>query len=394
MSDAIIELLSNEMIQKANKIHNIGEDNIFSILSVENKEIFHCRFLKYLIQKNWLSFTEEVLSKKEIGNLKACQCEYPCVAIENCPNSKRGRMDLYFETENYIVVIEVKWHAGEQPLQLLRYHQSLKKSNKEIILVFLTLDGRVAENVSCSEKNCNESCHRKLEKNEYVCCSFKKVSEWIDVLLRKPETDKYLLEEYNDVLKEEINRMYAEENLIKIIDKPELFDAAETIARSMESVKDNIRRVFFSVLKNQISRLNPSLCVQDVTTDRKKKYIILQDEKKEEVQDASAQYWIISEKGEIFRFGYSTNLYCGIGNIDEKWVYITPNWFETKNSEENGYVSENSPKEIKIDVKNLGKNGKQKENAIVKWYFHQEQREKEIENVVCNMLRYFGLIKS
>ena len=42
----------------------ISEDNIFSILNIEDKEVFHSRFLKYLIENHWESFVGNVLAKK------------------------------------------------------------------------------------------------------------------------------------------------------------------------------------------------------------------------------------------------------------------------------------------------------------------------------------------
>lgn len=390
MKEEISELLSNGKIQKLKENHYIGEDNIFSILSVENKEIFHCRFLKYIIQNNWNSFAKEILFA-DTGELEFCQCEYPCTAIENCLNSKMGRMDLYFEAENFNVAIEVKWHAGEQPLQLLRYHQYLKNNDKKVILVFLTLDGHEAENISCSEKNCRAQCVRKLEKKDYRCCSFKKISVWIDGLLNETDINKSLLEQYNDVLKEEIDRMSTEKELIEIINRVELFDAADAIARSMDNVRNIIRSRFFEALTRKIEGYDPSFSVQVFFKDGKRKYINIQNGQNEEIRDASAQYWLVTQDEKVFRFGYATNLYCGIGNSEKDWVYITPDWFRTENSGEKNYNSEKSPADKKIDVKNLAKNGSQKENAVVRWYFDKDNKEKEIENVVCNMLRYFGL---
>lgn len=397
MENAIDELLNTTFDNK--KIRNIGDDNIFSILSIENKEVFHCRFLKYLIQNNWDSFVEKVIKRTDIGDLEYCQCEYPCTAIESCPQSKRGRMDLYFEAENCIVAVEVKWYAGEQPLQLLRYHQSLKKENKkDCLLIFLTLDGHTAYNVTCRNADCSKKhCSKILVNKDYICRSFKDISLWIkNDLTERTGVNKNLLEQYNDVLEEETDRMNAENEIINKIDTKEKFMAADTIAKSMDAVKNKIREEFFKALKEKINEKIQSeglsyTLIEILKKGKNKADIYGQDI---EFKDASAQYWLMLEEGTMFRFGYGTNLYCGIGNTDGDWVYITPEWFKTQNSSEK--ISDMSKRndDKKIDVKYMGLNGTQRENTVVEWYYKDiKDKAEEIENVVFNMLRYFGIIE-
>ena len=396
MENAIDELLNTTFDNK--KIRNIGDDNIFSILSVENKEVFHCRFLKYLIQNNWDSFVEKVIKRKstDIGDLEYCQCEYPCTAIENCPQSKRGRMDLYFEAENCIVAVEVKWYAGEQPLQLLRYHQYLKKDNKKKgLLIFLTLDGHAAYNVTCRNTDCKD-CDKKLENKDYICRSFKDISLWIkNDLTERTGVNKNLLEQYNDVLEEETDRMKAENELINKIDTKEKFMAADTIAKSMDAVKNKIREEFFKALKEKINEKIKSEGLSYTLKENSKKGKNKADIYGQDIEfkDESAQYWLVPQEGVMFRFGYGTNLYCGIGNTDGDWVYITPEWFKTQNSSEKISNMNKRYDGKKIDARNMGLNGDQDKNAIVAWYFDKGNKDREIENVVFNMLRYFGIIE-
>lgn len=396
MENAIDELLNTTFDNK--KIRNIGDDNIFSILSIENKEVFHCRFLKYLIQNNWDSFVEKVIKRTDIGDLEYCQCEYPCTAIESCPQSKRGRMDLYFEAENCIVAVEVKWYAGEQPLQLLRYHQSLKKENKkDCLLIFLTLDGHTAYNVTCRNADCSKKhCSKILENKDYICRSFKDISLWIkNDLTERTGVNKNLLEQYNDVLEEETDRMNAENELINKIDTKEKYMAADTIAKSMDAVKNKIREEFFKALKEKINEKiqseGLSYTLIEISKKGKNKADIYGQDI--EFKDASAQYWLRLEEGTMFRFGYGTNLYCGIGNTDGDWVYITPEWFKTQNSSEKISDMNKRYDGKKIDARNMGLNGDQDKNAIVAWYFDKGNKDREIENVVFNMLRYFGIIE-
>ena len=214
-------------------------------------------------------------------------------------------------------------------------------------------------------------------------------------MMEKTGVNKNLLEQYNDVLEEETDRMKAENELINKIDTKEKYMAADAIARSMDAVKNKIREEFFKALKEKINEKIQSEGLSYTLKENSKKGKNKADIYGQDIEfkDASAQYWLEPQEGEMFRFGYGTNLYCGIGNTNVDWVYITPQWFKTQDSVEK--ISDMSARydDKKIDVKYMGLNGTQRENTVVAWYYKDiKDKAEEIENVASNMLRYFGII--
>lgn len=369
----------------------ISEDNIFSILNVEDKEVFHCRFLKYLIGSRWESFVGNVLAKKcdtaKIGALRYARCEYPCEAIENCPLGKEGRLDLYFETAECVVAFEVKWYAGEQPVQLLRYFHALKKQNgREVKLFFLTPDGRAPSTAECREQ-CGVACRRSLREGEYFTLSFREISEWI-AALQAAETSRngYLLEQYREVLCEEERKMAAMEKLSEVLKDPDDFQTAKQIADSFKSLCEQIRTAFFGALKAELERQMENVdgkCGKFVGVRGGKEKeqtieLVFRDEASSDGKDEN-----------VFCCGYDTNLYC---HDSGGWWYITPEWFQVVSGEVKKNYDENKKNnKNKIDVKDFEIHDCAVGNPVVNWYYGGRDEE-TIEKVVKNMLRYFEIL--
>lgn len=372
----------------------ISEDNIFSILNVEDKEVFHCRFLKYLIGSHWESFVGNVLAKKcgteKIGTLKYARCEYPCEAIENCPLEKDGRLDLYFETAECVVAFEVKWYAGEQPVQLLRYYHALKKhSGREVKLFFLTPDGRMPATAECREQ-CGIACRRSLREGEYFTLSFREKSEWI-AALPKAETsrDGFLLEQYREILCEEERKMAAMEKLSEVLketDEPEeSFETARQIADSFGGLCVKIRTAFFDALKIEIERQ------AEKAEGKRGKFVEVRggNGKKQTIEIVFCGEAAADGKEEnVFYCGYDTNLYC---HDSSGWWYITPEWFQNVSCEVSRNHDTNTKNDKnKIDVQGFRIYDGGVGNPVVNWYYGGRSEE-AIEKVVTNMLRYFGI---
>lgn len=353
------------------KYGSVSDDNIFQILNIENKELFHSRFLKYLIDNNWDNFIKffKLNENKNAGKLRSSQCEFFCPALPDCSKSKNGRIDLYFEAENYIVAIEVKWRAGEQPTQLLRYHRYLQKSNKQFTLIFLTPTGRRANKTTCSE--CKEKC--SLNDENYKPISFAKLTEWLKVL--EKSNKNVLISQYREILTKETKNIMNAEELLKMINKmnkmnkADTFEAARELADAMDTVKESIRTAFFEALTNKLSKLSSP--DYNMSNPEPKIYKINHGNNNEEVG----------------RVAYATNLYCQKG---DKWWYIKPEWFKDEQTLDPNQKSDtgNAMKNCKINLTKLSG----ADNPVVKWYFEEDtNKEKMIDNVAKNILRQLGL---
>lgn len=344
---------------------SVSEDNIFKILRIENKELFHSRFLKYLIEKYWSAFVDFLNNKsildKDTGTLKNSHCEFPCPALTDCPRSKNGRIDLYFEAENHIVAIEVKWYAGEQPYQLLRYYKALKKDNTEgTTLIFLTLNGKKGNSVKCD--GCFPPCY--LTEQNYKCLSFMEISEWINYILSThPDT---LLNQYNEILTEEAKNMTIADNILDSIKEADRFAVACAFADSMDTVKAKIRNEFFEALREKLGEKGYTLSA----TTKNKIYEILP----EKGGNAAPRYLV----------AYSTNLYC---QKDDDWWYIKPVWFDSRMDKRKPGSDTVKGTDEKINLAGLS----EANNPVVKWYFMKDNN--MIDNVAENILIQLELKK-
>lgn len=346
---------------------SVSDDNIFQILNIENEELFHSRFLKYLIDNNWDNFIKffELNENKNAGKLRSSQCEFVCPAPPDC-QSKNGRIDLYFEAENHIVAIEVKWRAGEQPTQLLRYHRYLQKSNKQFTLIFLTPTGRLANKTTCSE--CGGKC--SLNDENYKPISFAKLTKWLKDL--EKSNINGLISQYREILTKETKNIMNAETLLEMMNKmnkADTFEAARELADCMDTVKEQIRTEFFSALTKKLEKLS-NLCYA-MSNPEPKIYKINHGNNNEEVG----------------RVAYATNLYCQKG---DKWWYIKPEWFKDEQTLDPNQQSdtENANENCKINLTELSG----ADNPVVKWYFEEDtNKEKMIDNVAKNILRQLGL---
>lgn len=341
---------------------SVSDDNIFQILNIENKELFHSRFLKYLIDNNWDNFIKffKLNENENAGKLRSSQCEFFCPALPNCSKSKNGRIDLYFEAENHIVAIEVKWRAGEQPTQLLRYHRYLQKSNKQFTLIFLTPTGRSANKTACYE--CEKKC--SLDNTEYYNLSFAELTNWLEDLEKSNKNG--LISQYREILTKETKNIMNAEKLLEMINNSDTFKAACELADGMDTVKESIRKDFFSALTEKLSNLH-----YDMSKSKPKIYEINHGNNNEEVCHVA----------------YDTNLYCKKG---DKWWYIKPEWFKDEQTLDPNQQSDtvNAKENCKINLTKLSG----ADNPVVKWYFEEDtNKEKMIDNVAKNILRQLGL---
>lgn len=360
----------------------VSDDNIFKILNIEDKEIFHSRFLKYLISGNWDSFIgflkyKQILDEnadenkdenKNENQLLSSQCEFFCPALQDCPESKNGRIDLYFEDRNHIVAIEVKWHAGEQPMQLLRYHQYLNKLRGQTphTLIFLTPTKRTAQKISCNK--CDENC--SLTKSDYKLLSFQDLNDWLSKNLTGADPTG-LISQYSEILMRETKNMSNADTILESIKDKNKFAVACAFADSMGEVKQKIRVAFFNAIKNQLK--NSCYILSGPTKGKIYEIITPKD------SAGSLNYYI----------AYDTNLYCQKG---DNWWYIKPDWFTTNEfdaSPTSDTEKGTAPKD-KIDIAGLsGEN-----NSVVKWYFMKEDNKDKasmIEQVTKNILKQLGL---
>lgn len=237
--------------------------NIFSILKQEEKEEgCHSRIIFNLIndcgsnklEKRFLKlFFKEVLDEEFDEKKK--------YFVEREKNlGKYGRADLFIEdSDGKAYLIEMKINAGDQPKQLSRYNQYLKKNYKDDYQIYyLTLNGYHPSSYSLKGR----------AEVEYIIISFvDNIYNWIEKCIEEiGENNKILkinLEQYLETLTKITNRIGEAQKMdfIKMMKEGNNFRIAQEIVNNFEEIKQGIKEEFILELRERIVK---KLNIEDI----------------------------------------------------------------------------------------------------------------------------------
>lgn len=121
--------------------------DVFRALGVEHREVYHSRFLAYLLSPHELHDQQDhflrLFTRRLSIPVDHLSLRHATVYTEYCAGDL-GRLDVFIELERSIVIaIENKIYAGEGDQQIPRYKQFLSSRFGEgAHLLFLTPSGR------------------------------------------------------------------------------------------------------------------------------------------------------------------------------------------------------------------------------------------------------------
>ncbi|MFC2991631.1 PDDEXK-like family protein [Halomonas tibetensis] len=248
MTDALMEVVSDAR-EKANK-H--GERfNIFSILRAHRDEArTHSRFLHELLNPQGRHgegsaflhlFLENVLRLQASG-----EGRYR-VSRELATEEKR-RVDIVIESSDTIVGIELKIDAADQPAQLHDYYQELQRragGDKQIVLVYLTLDGKSPSAMSLNS----------LRKEKVACLSFADdVSLWLQACIEKSQHKPALahaIQHYQQLIHNLTGKGGTMNDLVagELNSDMERFKESLEVEKSLPKAKASVQEVFWQELR-------------------------------------------------------------------------------------------------------------------------------------------------
>ena len=293
----------------------VSPDNVFSIFGVVRKEVPYCRVLLHLIQNHWQSFEEDVLggccggqSLDRFENEFAC--EAPCPMYE-----KEGRIDIFLETKNHVIAIEVKIDAEDQEHQLVRYQKELNRiyPSKEKYIFYLTKDGKPAsENSLCCNKNneCNirnEDC--KIAENGYRRISFQKeIYDWVkNIAVTEKGND--IAVQFLEVL--ELENTTVEKQVLLLKESKEKLDVVRALSGALPILWEEIQKTFLDVLSEKMIE----------------KYEFSQEEKGSKTYKSEIWAVTLTKENQELHFCYEKNFFLRTGKGDEQWEYIAKSAF-------------------------------------------------------------------
>jgi hypothetical protein len=193
--------------------------------------------------------------------------DYCKVVTEKQANGQR-RIDIYLEFIGCIIGIENKPWAADQDRQLNDYSDYLEVSanGKEWFLIYLC-------NAEPSEKSLSLSKREKLtEENRFIQCNYSQLIVWLDVCrsISKALPVRIFIEEIIKFVRININGELemSEENEARktICASKNHLTAAFDIYRSLNSVKQDLLKIFRNDLSTELGNFGFSLAWDDSMT--------------------------------------------------------------------------------------------------------------------------------
>lgn len=219
--------------------------------------VFLDKFLAFLNEKKQVNNLDWTLAEVPDFNLR----EKTYVEVERSIGKvtvvEGGRLDIYIANGNEVICIENKINAGDQPQQLLRYHNHLLEIKvQKKLLLYLTLNGKDAGNDSKKELKQN---------SDYFCISYKDdILNWLHECVKETSDHPILresLKQYIILIKSLTNKLSSDEMTTEvhhvILNN---LNAAEKIAAEFDNAVNSISKE----LKERVKKEIESLGIQEI----------------------------------------------------------------------------------------------------------------------------------
>lgn len=229
--------------------------NIFNILGIELLETRHSKFLAELLNPCGSHGYKDLFLKKF---LQISQLHQKVEKIDTfCKNAKveteqfhivekqQSYIDITIEYGNDVIVIENKIYAPDQDKQLYRYYKAKKNEKfKNIILIYLTLDGKQPSPESLYDMKMDNICLLSYETHIY---------KWI-LSTQKHVKDveiAHIIAQYIKTLEELTNKNSKKENQVikNVLMKDDNLKTALKIEKALPYVKATFEKEFYKKLQ-------------------------------------------------------------------------------------------------------------------------------------------------
>ena len=249
--DKLLENTKKTLLKNdENKKKDCGQDdyNIFSVLNLENREIYHSRFLADLLNPNGLHNQESLFLKNFLDifpNKIPKNCDLKNTIITTEEVTAYGNLDISIKNNDFYIIIENKVWAGDQDAQLYRYSKTTH-NGKEPIIIYLTPDG------SSPSKNSLGN----LTKDNIIMLSYRKnIIEWIiksnEVISSTNKRISNLLKQYIETInfkKEDIMNLD-----IKNEEISEYLFLQKSLNQAIKNKQNELINSFFDKLSDRLS---------------------------------------------------------------------------------------------------------------------------------------------
>lgn len=216
--ESLLRNIENEIQILKDKQKPSENFNIFSTLGVEQLETRHSNFLAELLKPNGSHGCKDLFLKhflliepiqnkiKNIDIDKICQNVKVDTEQFHIVEKNQSYIDIVIEWQDTAIIIENKIYAPDQHKQLYRYYKAKYNENyKNIILVYLTLDGKLPTEQSLWSLNYNDV--ELLSYESHITDWLMKVIDIVEF-----ENIKNIIDQYLTTLEQLTNKNSKEEN--------------------------------------------------------------------------------------------------------------------------------------------------------------------------------------
>lgn len=272
---------------------NDSDFNIFHLCGIDHYETMHSRIIAEFLNPN-ASHGFGKIFLKHFLNLPSVQCHLreisgfsnsdvhdladARVVTEEAYEGGRERLDIAIHWHGWCFVIENKIYAADQPKQLERYDEDIRKANERPIIFYLTLDGHQPSDDSAGSV-------------KYACLSYRQdIVDWIEACVRDAYAKPYIRESLNQYrnLILELSNGEKESTMNTAVVKaimatPEDFNSANEISKSIQDARAEVARMLMTDLQSVMDKdpvfqgwklVSDNLClfVDDTELGARRKY--------------------------------------------------------------------------------------------------------------------------
>lgn len=272
MENLLKELIKNVQIFQKNKDKKdyVYSYNVFSVLNIENREIYHSRFLADLLNpkgkhNHGSQFLEIFL--KDILKLfiNSELLHNTIVTTEEVTNY--GNLDISLKNKDFYIIIENKVWAGDQEAQLYRYSNT-SFNGRSPQLVYLTPNG-VPPSKNSLGNLINEEDVLKISYKQHII-------NWIENCKKNLQNENIhnILSQYIETIK------FEKDDIMEIeIKNEEIKDyllLQKSLNLALDKKRNELLNSFFSKLNENLNNEN---ALHSYQTNSKSIYIYFTDNK-------------------------------------------------------------------------------------------------------------------
>ena len=343
--------------------------NIFDCLTKHHLEELHSKFITYLLNPKakhglgdiFLKLFIELLNKQfRIADIIPIG-DYKNVKVENehpfsIMSKITGRIDIYIETDGWVIAIENKIYAAQQKNQIDRYVKYCEK--KKFKVIYLTIDG-------CKSHS--------MDTENVINISYKFfITEWLKQCIEKTKQYPHVstsVSHYLNLIKSSILFNYINdftmnvENVINEEQNKVLLKHWDSISTACNQLKEELRLNF---IKSVVEKLNSEIKVELNPISEEGIEMNMDN-----LLDSNDNGLILEKDDYVYKTEDQTEIKFLVWNDNGCWFYGL-NTFKTKGNKKNSWHKTSKQIAEKIESKFNGihlDNGESNYNWFAFKYF-------------------------